>query len=230
MGSVDRGMDKQLLDVADVGPALKKQSGEGVPEQMGMEVKRFAKPLLNRGKDVLKAPDGQRIAFGGEESGGFGYGMHIPERDGIFSSLLLLEMLSSSPHKKMSDYFQEQQKQLGLIYYDRIDLKYDQPNKNDLLPQLSQNRPQTIAALSVTDCQLFYSSRGIVNGIKFLSGPCRWLLIRSSETENIVRFYAGIQVARLGSATSGCSIMHLVESPKNQRFSGYFLFQKVRKK
>ena len=130
------------------------------------------------------------IAFGGEESGGFGYGMHIPERDGIFSSLLLLEMLSSSPHKKMSDYFQEQQKQLGLIYYDRIDLKYDQPNKNDLLPQLSQNRPQTIAALSVTDCQLFYSSRGIVNGIKFLSGPCRWLLIRSSETENIVRFYA----------------------------------------
>ena len=56
------------------------------------------------------------IAFGGEESGGFGYGMHIPERDGIFSSLLLLEMLSSSPYKKLSEYFQEKQKTLGLIY------------------------------------------------------------------------------------------------------------------
>ena len=29
-----------------------------------------------------------------------------------------------------------------------------------------------------------------INGIKFLLGPCRWLLIRSSETEDIIRFYA----------------------------------------
>jgi len=129
------------------------------------------------------------IAFGGEESGGFGYGMHIPERDGIFSSLLLLEMLSSSPYKKLSEYFQEKQKTLGFIYYDRIDLKYDQPNKNELLPHLSQNPPQTIGELNIVGIQRFLSSRGIVNGIKFLLGPCQWLLIRSSETENIIRFY-----------------------------------------
>jgi phosphomannomutase len=37
----------------------------------------------------------------------------------------------------------------------------------------------------------FLSSRGIVNGIKlFFEGEGRWLLIRASETENIVRFYA----------------------------------------
>jgi len=98
-------------------------------------------------------------------------------------------MLSSSPYKKLSEYFQEKQKTLGLIYYDRIDLKYDQPDKNELLPHLSQNPPQTIGELNIVGIQHFLSSRGIVNGIKFLLGPCQWLLIRSSETENIIRFY-----------------------------------------
>lgn len=131
-----------------------------------------------------------QIAFGGEESGGFGYGMHIPERDGIFSSLLLLEMLASSSCKTLSAYFKEKQSSLGTVYYDRIDLVYKNENKNDLLPQLSLNSPRMINGFKVVDMRLFYSSRNIVNGIKFLLGPCRWVLIRSSETENIVRFYA----------------------------------------
>lgn len=130
------------------------------------------------------------IAFGGEESGGFGYGMHIPERDGIFSSLLLLEMLAVSSCKTLSEYFGKKQPCLGTIYYNRMDLVYGNENKNDLLPQLSLNSPRMISGFKVIDMQLFCSSRNIVNGIKFLLGPCRWLLIRSSETENIVRFYA----------------------------------------
>ncbi|HJG88177.1 phosphoglucomutase [Barnesiella viscericola] len=130
------------------------------------------------------------IAFGGEESGGFGYGMHIPERDGVFSSLLLLEMLAVSGYSKLSEYFKMRQSDLGLVHYDRIDLKYDRPDKNDLLPHLSQHTPESIGEWPIVDVQRFLSSRGIVNGLKFLLGPCRWLLMRSSETENIVRFYA----------------------------------------
>jgi phosphomannomutase len=30
--------------------------------------------------------------MGGEESGGFGFGMHLPERDGIYADLLLLDL------------------------------------------------------------------------------------------------------------------------------------------
>src|SRR4030042_1114819 len=30
--------------------------------------------------------------MGGEESGGFGFGMHLPERDGIFTDLILLDL------------------------------------------------------------------------------------------------------------------------------------------
>ena len=30
--------------------------------------------------------------LGAEESGGFGFGMHLPERDGIYADLLLLDL------------------------------------------------------------------------------------------------------------------------------------------
>ena len=130
------------------------------------------------------------IAFGGEESGGFGYGVHIPERDGTFSSLLLLEMLATSSCKTLSEYFKRKLSTLGQIYYNRMDLVYRYENKNDLLPQLFLNSPRMINGFRVFGIQSFCSSRNIVNGIKFLLGPCRWLLIRSSETEDIIRFYA----------------------------------------
>lgn len=142
------------------------------------------------------------IAFGGEESGGFGYGMHIPERDGIFSSLLLLEMLSASPYCKLSDYLEEKQEEMGVICYDRIDMVYTQPDKNELLPWLHQNQPHEIAGFAIRKILPFLSSRNLVNGLKFVfEGDCRWLLIRSSETEDIIRFYAegqtGEEVATL---------------------------------
>ncbi|WP_455586074.1 phosphoglucomutase [Bacteroides sp.] len=137
------------------------------------------------------------IAFGGEESGGFGYGMHIPERDGIFSSLLLLEMLSASPYHKMSDYLEERRKEMGTICYDRIDMAYAQPDKNELLPWLYKNPPHEIAGFGIRKIMSFLSSRGIVNGLKFVfEGDCRWLLIRSSETEDIIRFYAEGQTGK----------------------------------
>ena len=137
------------------------------------------------------------IAFGGEESGGFGYGTHIPERDGILSSLLLLEMLSASPYSKLSDYLKEKQEKMGVICYDRIDMVYTQPDKNELLPWLHQNQPHEIAGFAIRKILPFLSSRNLVNGLKFvLEGDCRWLLIRSSETENIIRFYAEGQTGK----------------------------------
>ena len=131
------------------------------------------------------------IAFGGEESGGFGYGIHIPERDGIFSALILLEMLAKSGHKTLSAYLAERRLEWGEVYYDRIDYTYSKPDKNELLPILFQKAPEKVGAYAVTEMQAFNSSRGIVNGLKFiLEGDCRWVLVRSSETEQTIRFYA----------------------------------------
>lgn len=133
----------------------------------------------------------ENIAFGGEESGGFGYGMHLPERDGIFSALIILEMLASSPYKKISEYVDSRLSVLGDVFYDRIDYLYDKPDKNTLLPELSKSKSEMLGKFKITEIKKYYTSRGVINGLKFVfEGNCRWLLIRSSETEDIIRFYA----------------------------------------
>ncbi|AFH48720.1 Phosphoglucomutase [Ignavibacterium album JCM 16511] len=133
----------------------------------------------------------QNIAFGCEESGGFGYGVHIPERDGILSSLFMIEMLAHSGFNKLSEYVHHKRKTFGEIFYDRIDLSYDKPDRNDLLPKLYKKYLDKISEFRVVFVKPFYSSRNVINGLKFfLEGNNRWLLIRSSETEPIVRIYA----------------------------------------
>ncbi|HAP36142.1 MAG TPA: phosphoglucomutase, partial [Bacteroidetes bacterium] len=105
--------------------------------------------------------------------------------------LLFIEMLASSSYTLLSDYVQSKRKQFGEIFYDRIDYIYHNDDRDDKLPALEKHSPKTIANFSVRDVAVFYSSRGIVNGLKFyLEGKTRWLLLRSSETEPLIRIYA----------------------------------------
>lgn len=131
------------------------------------------------------------ILFGCEESGGYGYKGHIPERDGILSGLLFVEMLAKSGYKKLGDLVISKRQQFGEIFYDRIDTKYDKDDRIELLPNLFHQPPGKISNFNIVNIESYLSSRRIINGLKFiLEGPTRWLLIRSSETEPIVRFYA----------------------------------------
>ena len=133
----------------------------------------------------------KKIAFGCEESGGFGYGIHIPERDGILSSLFMIEMLAHSGFNKLSEFVNHKRKEFGKIFYDRIDLKYENPDRNELLPDLYKKSIHSVNNYRVKYVKAFYSSRNVINGLKFfLEGNNRWLLLRSSETEPIVRIYA----------------------------------------
>jgi len=131
------------------------------------------------------------ILFGCEESGGFGYKNHIPERDGILSALILCELLAKSRFTKLTELIEEKRKQFGYIFYDRIDMEYNKPNRLEILPKLFFNPPKYLAGLPVNSVQEFLSSRGIINGLKFnLQDFSRWLLIRASETEPLIRIYA----------------------------------------
>ncbi|RKY48636.1 MAG: phosphoglucomutase, partial [Candidatus Neomarinimicrobiota bacterium] len=137
------------------------------------------------------------VALGVEESGGFGYGLHIPERDGIFSALLFLEMLAFSGYKNLSDKVKHFRGEVGNLYYDRIDYHFDKPGRTSVLPELILNGIRTVNGFPVRSTDTYFSSRGVVNGVKIrLKGDCRWLLIRSSETEPMMRIYAEGQSER----------------------------------
>lgn len=131
------------------------------------------------------------VAMGFEESGGFGLTSHIPERDGILFAMIMLEMLGESPFTRLSELVSEKRKEFGTINYDRIDHHYEEDDRMELLPRLFAEIPSDVAGFRITGSSEFYSVTGIINGLKLrLEGDSRWLLIRSSETEPLLRFYA----------------------------------------
>ncbi len=142
-------------------------------------------------KYVAEAMMEHQAAYGAEESGGFGFGIHLPERDGIFSALMMLEMLAKSGFSKLSHLLLQQRQQLGPICYDRIDWHNHDELRHEVLARMVENPPHSIAGFIVQNLQHYSSSRGLINGLKIrLKGLERWLLIRVSETEPMVRIYA----------------------------------------
>lgn len=132
-----------------------------------------------------------QACFGAEESGGFGFREHLPDRDGIFSGLVFLEMLAKSGCNHLQQFIEQKRKELGVIHYDRRDIENAHPQRHMLLPALAQKPPKKLGHFQVVRTQAYLNSRGVVNGMKlFLEGNPRWLLLRVSETEPIVRVYA----------------------------------------
>lgn len=142
-------------------------------------------------KYVAEAMIEHKACFGAEESGGFGFGKHLPERDGIFSALMMLEMLAASGFKTISQMLDKQEEKLGRICYSRIDWHNHSESRHAVLPHLVNHPPASVAGFLLHNLTHYESSRGIINGIKIrLQGAERWLLIRVSETEPMVRIYA----------------------------------------
>lgn len=121
--------------------------------------------------------------LGGEESGGIGYGTHIPERDALLSALYLLEAVVQSGQDLSELYHQLQQKTNFTSEYDRIDLPLAGMDvRARLLTQLETQPLTEIAGQAVIDCLT-------VDGYKFRLTDGRWLLIRFSGTEPVLRLY-----------------------------------------
>ena len=121
--------------------------------------------------------------LGGEESGGIGYGTHIPERDALLSALYLLEAIALSK-QDLSAIYENLQAQTGYVsHYDRIDKHLASNEVSQKLLQLLQTEPFTeIDGRKVI-------SINAVDGFKFELEDASWLLIRFSGTEPVLRLY-----------------------------------------
>lgn len=125
----------------------------------------------------------QPTVIAGEESGGIGYGDHIPERDALLSALYVLEVICTK-RQNLGQTYQALQKQVNFYpVYDRIDVRLtDMTTKQRLESQLVSAPPQLIANFAV---------RTVTNpdGFKFRLENDSWLLIRFSGTEPVLRLY-----------------------------------------
>ncbi|MDB9445968.1 phosphoglucomutase/phosphomannomutase family protein [Anabaena sp. CS-542/02] len=124
-----------------------------------------------------------QVLLGGEESGGIGYGSHIPERDALLSALYVLEAIVSSG-LDLSDYYRDLQQKTGFTSaYDRIDLPLaSMAVRSRLLQQLETEPLREIALKAVVDCQT-------IDGYKYRLADDSWLMIRFSGTEPVLRLY-----------------------------------------
>jgi len=123
------------------------------------------------------------VLVGGEESGGVGFGMHLPERDAPFAALLLIEALVEGgvPLGERIDALQAAHG--GAASYDRLDLHLaDMAARARLEARLAEAAPAEVAGLAVQ--QVIRT-----DGVKLRLGPSHWLMLRFSGTEPLLRLY-----------------------------------------
>ena len=123
------------------------------------------------------------VLVGGEESGGVGFGMHLPERDAAFAALLLLEALVEGGQPLGARLEALQARCGGGSHYDRLDLRLaDMDSRARLERRLAQDPPQTVAGAPVLEVIG-------TDGVKMRLGPSHWLMLRFSGTEPLLRIY-----------------------------------------
>jgi alpha-D-glucose phosphate-specific phosphoglucomutase len=119
--------------------------------------------------------------IGGEESGGYAFRGHIPERDGVLAGLYLLEMCLDydMPVSQIVEHLQDI---AGPSYYDRIDTRFPEERREEILARFAGEDPREIAGQSVDHVQT-------TDGYKYFLADGTWLLVRASGTEPLIRMY-----------------------------------------
>jgi len=122
------------------------------------------------------------ILIGAEESGGIGVKGHIPERDGILNSLLMLEAVVTEG-KPPSEMVKAMHREFGEFYFNRRDLHCEVERGKDLVSILASSPPIEVAGYRVRDVET-------LDGTKLLFEDESWLLFRQSGTEPVLRIYS----------------------------------------
>lgn len=122
-----------------------------------------------------------KVAVGGEESGGYGFAFHLPERDGTLAALLLLESLALSG-RTLRRALADLETEFGAFEYGRRDLYRPVETIRRFLAHVARRPPVSVAGERVTACR-----EG--DGVKLAFGERGWLLMRLSGTEPMIRLY-----------------------------------------
>ena len=118
----------------------------------------------------------------GEESGGYAFRGHVPERDGLLSALCILDFMAKTG-KRPSELLADLYEKVGPHEYDRVDITVRTEEKDGIEERVKASTPATIAGLRV-------ESRDNVDGYRFHLEGGWWLLMRFSGTEPLLRIYA----------------------------------------
>lgn len=171
-----------LLEVRGFrGPIVKALNSSSMLDRIGQI---YDVPVIETAigfKYVAPAMMESSAMIGGEESGGYAFRNHIPERDGIVAGLFLLDFMiktGKTPSQLVEYLFDK----VGPHYYDRLDLHFDPRERDAILTRLRDGHPAKLAGADV-------AGENTTDGFKFTLDDGSWLLVRFSGTEPIMRVY-----------------------------------------
>lgn len=164
------------------GPAVRSLTSTVMADRLG---ERYGVPVYETpvgfkyvGPKMLET----NAIMGGEESGGFGFRGHIPERDAIVAGLFLLDLIRQMG-KPISAILAHLRGLVGDFHYHRIDVHFPAEQRDAIVARVASARPAALDGTPVLRVDT-------ADGFKFVLADGSWLLIRFSGTEPLLRIYA----------------------------------------
>ena len=122
------------------------------------------------------------ILLGGEESGGIGTKLYLPERDATVMALLLVEVMAWHG-KTLGELVKQLHAEFGEHHYGRVDLELKPGQKERAIEHFS-----TLKLTRLLDWSI--ARRENLDGIKLYLGETGWVILRASGTEPMLRVYS----------------------------------------
>lgn len=168
-----KGMSGKVVFTFSVTDKLKKMAEKfGLPYEITkVGFKYIAEIMVN--EDVL---------VGGEESGGLAVKGHIPERDGVWIGLMVFEFMARTG-KTLKGLVQEVYDEVGAFWFDRDDLHITEAQKQNVIKMCKDRAYKCFGNYNIQRVD-------DLDGWKFVLGDEKWVMIRASGTEPVLRVYA----------------------------------------
>jgi phosphomannomutase len=122
------------------------------------------------------------ILMGGEESGGIGTKLYLPERDATVSALLLAEVMAWHG-MSLGALVAHLHSEYGEHHYGRVDLELRLGQKERAIEHFADSRVARLGDWPVV-------RREDLDGIKLYVGEIGWVMVRGSGTEHMLRVYS----------------------------------------
>ena len=146
----------------------------------------------HHGVDLYRTPVGFKFVgpamldnacvLGGEESGGYAFAGHIPERDGPLSALFFLESMAMSG-KSPTELLAEIHEITGPHTFRRIDIQFTPDQRDRIASALAGDSPKSLGGINVI-------SEDRRDGVRLDLQNGAWAVVRMSGTEPLLRIYA----------------------------------------
>jgi phosphomannomutase len=122
------------------------------------------------------------ILMGGEESGGIGTKLYLPERDATVIALLLAEVMAWHG-KSLGELVAQLHSEFGDHHYGRVDLELAPGQKERAIEYFADSRLARLCGWPIV-------RREDLDGIKVYVGEVGWVMVRASGTEHMLRVYS----------------------------------------